>query len=78
MRSFLSLTGLCMLRKVKDNFMNEKMKGLKSVREWHALLQDPPGSFYQKLNEIYGDKDELVEESANVCLNTSLFTSTKL
>jgi len=59
-----------MLRKVEDNVMKKKMNGLKSVREWHKLLQDPSGSIYQKFNDIYGNEDELVEESTNVCLKT--------
>ena len=53
--------------------MNEKKKGYRTVQEWFELIRDTSGVFFLKLNEIYGHRESIVQESANVCLKTLNF-----
>ncbi len=50
--------------------MTFKINGMRSVKSWIELIRDKKHAFVDKLNEIYGDNEDLKIEAARMCLCT--------
>ena len=50
--------------------MSLKIKGLRPVGSWIEQIKDTSSTFHKKLNQIYGDNDDLKLEAAQMCLRT--------
>lgn len=48
--------------------MARQIRSLRTVSEWIKLIEDTDGEFYSRLNEIYGEDDELKAKAARMCL----------
>ena len=47
-----------------------EISGLQTVSSWIELIRDRHSTFHNKLNQIYGDNDDLKTEAARMCLRS--------
>jgi len=47
-----------------------EISGLQPVSSWFELIRDGNSAFHKKLQQIYGDNDELKTEAAEMCLRS--------
>jgi N-acetylgalactosamine kinase len=47
-----------------------EISGLQPISSWIELIRDRHSTFHNKLNQIYGDNDDLKTEAARMCLRS--------
>ena len=47
-----------------------EISGLQTVSSWIELIRDRHSTFHNKLNQIYGDNDDLKTEATRMCLRS--------
>lgn len=50
--------------------MAVKYPGLRPVSDWIKLIKDTNSAFHKKLNQIYGDNENIKSKAAQMCLQT--------